>query len=97
MPKLGLQIIHINLVPHTKFQLFFMSLRNIFGTTHFYDQMVFLTIRRHFCQRFFCITFFLVMVHVLHIHIWNLFLSLKEAKAREGALERFIRFFGALQ
>ena len=41
MPKLGLQIIHINLVPHTKFQLFFMSLRNIFGTTHFYDQMVF--------------------------------------------------------
>ena len=36
------------------------------------------------------------MVHVLHIHIW-LCLSLKEAKAREGALERFIRFFGALQ
>ena len=58
MPKLGLQIIHINLVPHTKFQLFFMSLRNIFGTTHFYDQMVFFTIRRHFCQRIFCIIFY---------------------------------------
>ena len=41
MPKLGLHIIHINLVPHTKFQLFFMSLQNIFGTTHFYDQMFF--------------------------------------------------------
>ena len=27
----------------------------------------------------------------------RLCLSLKEAKAREGALERFIRFFGALQ
>ena len=88
MIKLGLRILHIKMVTHTKFQLVFMSLRNNFGTPHFYDQIWFFFVD-FFHFDFFSKTFFFLVISSLSTLPWPLSSFLDNTSWSDGHYSGF--------